>query len=138
MEDPKGKMPPELGASPRKPRKKKEDPAPVMTPSKLRAVIKPSSRGNGDFAASATRRRGENLEKQGQIGALSGGISDQPQTTQGHQLNYSEVSTRFIFEVTFTDKQNVSVHTRMSMEKMVSLFLTIRTAPCSCLTISKK
>lgn len=86
MEDPKGKMPPELGASPRKPRKKKEDPAPVMTPSKLRAVIRPSSRGNGDFTASATRRRGENIDKEDRAGALSGEMSDQPPTAQGHKL----------------------------------------------------
>ncbi|KJA21973.1 hypothetical protein HYPSUDRAFT_202467 [Hypholoma sublateritium FD-334 SS-4] len=86
MEGHNEKIPPESGASPqRKTRKKRDEPSVVLTPSKLRTFIKPSSRGDGGFAATATKRRGENLDKGDRVGPSSGGSSEQHPAAPGYQ-----------------------------------------------------
>ncbi|KJA22003.1 hypothetical protein HYPSUDRAFT_202495 [Hypholoma sublateritium FD-334 SS-4] len=86
MEDHNEKILPESGASPqRKTRKKRDEPSVVLTPSKLRTFIKPSSRGDGGFAATATKRRGEILDKGDRVGPSSGGSSEQHPAVPGYQ-----------------------------------------------------
>lgn len=98
MECSSERTPPTTGASPRrKLRKKRGDSPPATTPSKLRSVIKPSSRGNGDFAASATRRRGENQGKESRANpSLSLALPDPAKTALNDDIQdrtYSEVSS---------------------------------------------